>query len=324
MESEKRLYTCEICGAEFETPAAKGGHKRAHQIKISREELLAELRRLANVSGRSPTTKMMDEHGAYSADCVKQRFDTWRDALRAIGLPPNNRYDITPAEVKEDIRSVATKLGRPPTSPEYRELGDFSVTLAQNSFGSWNEALAAAGFEPHCEHRILDNVLLDEIRTVVETLGKVPTATDMDEYGRFSRRCYFDRWGGWQAAVRAAGYEPVGRPSRPANGNWKADSKHERRYYRSNWKSQRAKALERDSYVCQTPGCDWSQTAHRDAFGTGLHVHHIQPLSSFEDRDDDVEFEQANRLENLITVCVQHHRLWERVSPLRLDTNRSP
>jgi len=146
----------------------------------------------------------------------------------------------------------------------------------------------------------------------------------MNEYGRFSHRCYFDRWDGWQAAVRAAGYEPVGRPSGPANGNWKADSKDERRYYGPNWKTQRAKALERDSYVCQTPGCDWSQTAHREAFGKGLHVHHIQPLSSFEDSSDDVDFERANRLENLVTVCVQHHRLWERVSPLRPDTNRSP
>ncbi|MCG1008230.1 HNH endonuclease [Halorubrum lacusprofundi] len=324
MESEKRIYTCELCGAEFETPGAKGGHKRAHQIKISEEELLAELRRLANVSEQAPTMKMMDEQGAYSAACIRQRFGTWGDALREIGLSPNIKYDIPSTEVKEDIRTIATKLGRPPTSPEYREQGNFSVSLAQNLFGSWNEALAAAGLEPQFEHGIPDDALLDEIRTLVEVLGKVPTASDMDEYGRFSCRCYFDRWDGWQAAVRAAGHEPVGRPSGPANGNWKADSKARGQYYGPNWKAQRAKALERDSYVCQTPGCDWSQTAHREAFGKGLHVHHIQPLSSFEDRGDDVDFEQANRLENLVTVCVQHHRMWERVSPLRPDTNRLP
>ncbi|QOS10746.1 uncharacterized protein HfgLR_02990 [Haloferax gibbonsii] len=323
MGSENQLYTCEICGAEFETPEAKGGHKRGHQLKISREELLSELRRLADVSGRAPTMKMMDEYGAYSSGCVRQRFGTWGDALREIGLSPNTRYNIPSDEVKEDIRSVAAKLGGPPTALEYGEQGDFSVTLAQNLFGSWNEALFSAGLEPQFEYRIPENVLLDEIRTLVETLGKVPTATDMNEYGRFSHRCYFDRWDGWQAAVRAAGYEPIGR-SGPANGNWKADSKDERRYYGPNWETQRAKALERDSYMCQTPGCDWSQTAHREAFGNGLHVHHIEPLSSFEDRGNNVDFEQANRLKNLVTVCVQHHHLWERVSPLRLDVSRSP
>jgi len=88
----------------------KGGHKRAHQIKISEEELLAELRRLANVSEQAPTMKMMDEQGAYSAACIRQRFGTWGDALREIGLSPNIKYDIPSTEVKEDIRTIATKL----------------------------------------------------------------------------------------------------------------------------------------------------------------------------------------------------------------------
>jgi hypothetical protein len=33
-----------------------------------------------------------------------------------------------------------------------------------------------------------------------------------------------------------------------------------------------------------------------------------------------VDFERANRIENLVTVCAEHHHLWERASPLRLDT----
>jgi len=110
MESEKRIYTCELCGAEFETPGAKGGHKRAHQIKISEEELLAELRRLANVSEQAPTMKMMDEQGAYSAACIRQRFGTWGDALREIGLSPNIKYDIPSTEVKEDIEQSQQNL----------------------------------------------------------------------------------------------------------------------------------------------------------------------------------------------------------------------
>jgi len=319
MESDNRLYTCEICGADFETPGAKGGHKRGHQIKISHEELQAELRRLAEVSGRTPTTEMMDEQGSYSAACVKLRFGSWGDALRSIGLTPNNRYHITPAEVKEDIRVVAEKLGRPPTSTEHREIGEYSVSHAQETFGSWNKALQAAGFEPHREIGISDDGLLKEIHELVDLLGKVPTASEMCDHGRFSHRPYFRRWDGWQSAVRAAGYEPVGRPSGSENGNWKADSRDERRYYGPNWKAQRARTLERDSYICQTPGCEWSQTTHREEFGKGLHVHHIQPLSSFSNKGGNVNFERANRLDNLVTVCIEHHHLWEQVSPLRLD-----
>jgi len=60
--------------------------------------------------------------------------------------------------------------------------------------------------------------------------------------------------------------------------------------------------------------------AHREEFTRGLHVHHIRPLSAFGDVENEVNFERANRLDNLITVCVEHHHLWERASPLRLDT----
>jgi len=267
---------------------------------------------------------MMDERGAYSAACVRKRFGSWGEALQSIGLTPNKRYDVTQAEVREDIRDVAATLNRTPTSPEYRDIGEFTVTRAQKLFGSWNKALLDAGFEPHHEIKISKQILLEDIHKLVESLDKVPTAADMNEYGRFSHRCYFDRWEGWQAAVRAAGYEPVGRPSGPDNGNWKANSRDESKYYGPNWKEQRAKALERDNYICQTPGCEWSQNAHCEEYGKDLNVHHIKPLCSFEDKSGDMDFEQANRLGNLVTVCVQHHPLWERVSPLRLDTDWSP
>lgn len=319
MASNNRFYTCDICGDEFETPGAKGGHKRAHQIKTSREELQEELQRLAETSGRTPTTKMMDERGSYSAACVKLRFGSWGDALRSIGLRPNNRYDITPAEVRADIREVAEELGHPPTSTEHREIGEYSVSHAQDTFGSWNEALQAAGFEPHREIRISDEVLLKEIHGLVDRLGKVPTASEMCDHGRFSHRPYFRRWDGWQSAVRAAGYEPVGRPAGPDNYNWKEQPAHGWREYGANWEEQRQKALDRDDYVCQTPGCDRTQEEHLEEFTGGLHVHHIRPLSTFGEDESEVSFERANRLDNLVTVCVEHHHLWERVSPLRLD-----
>lgn len=256
MVSESSVYTCEICGAEFETPGGKGEHKRGHDVKVTREEVQTELRRLAEETGRTPSTKLMDEQGAYSANCVASKFDSWNDTLRSVGLTPNQREEITPADFKADIRNVAEQLGHPPTSAEQRELGAYCVTHAQNAFGGWNDALRAAGFDPHHEKGISDDVLLDGIHDLVETLGKVPTATEMYDHGRFSHRLYFhfQRWGGWQSAVRAAGYEPVGRPARPKHHNWKEQPVHEWREYGDNWDEQRQKALERDDYHLSNPG----------------------------------------------------------------------
>jgi hypothetical protein len=262
----------------------------------------------------------MNEVGAYSAGTYKNRFGSWAKALQTAGCEPVNQHRVSKDALLDEIRRLATENGTPPTAAEMRSEGNFTVTIAQNRFGSWNEALEAAGYDPNNRYRISDAELLEEIHRLVDELGKAPTAQEMKSHGEFSHRPYFKRWDGWQAAIRAAGYEPVGRPSGPDNNNWKEEPAYEWREYGDNWDEQRQKALERDNYICQTPGCKRTQETHREEFTGGLHVHHIQPLSAFAADESGVNFERANRLENLVTVCVKHHHLWERASPLRLDT----
>jgi len=262
----------------------------------------------------------MRTHGEYSPGTYKNHFGSWTAALREVGIEPVQEYRVPSDQILDEITRLATELGEPSTSAQMQEQGEYSVTLAQNRFGSWNDALRAAGYDPHQRIEIPNSELLEEIRRLTEELGKVPTAKEMSAHGEFSHRPYIRRWNGWQAAVRAAGYEPIGRPTGPDHHNWKEQPVHEWREYGDNWDEQRQKALERDNYTCQTPGCEWTQEAHREAFKRGLHVHHIHPLSAFGADDSEVDFKRANRLENLVTVCAEHHHLWERVSPLRLDT----
>ncbi len=67
--------------------------------------------------------------------------------------------------------------------------------------------------------------------------------------------------------------------------------------YGANWQTQRAKALERDNHHCQTCG-----TAARP--NQGLHVHHIRPFRDFPPGRVD----EANQLDNLVTLCPSCHR----------------
>jgi len=64
--------------------------------------------------------------------------------------------------------------------------------------------------------------------------------------------------------------------------------------YGPNWNSQREKARKRDHYACNVCGVPEVVHAH--------HVHHITPFRNFEN------YLQANRLENLITLCPTCHR----------------
>ncbi|WP_245810711.1 homing endonuclease associated repeat-containing protein [Halorubrum halodurans] len=302
------------------TSSPADGYRDGYTERLPDELLLQELNRLAEKLGRTPTATEMKTQGEYAPGTYENHFGSWSTALREAGFEPMQEYQVPSEQILEEITRLATESGEPPTSAEMREQGQYSVTVAQNHFGSWNEALKAAGYNPRKRMQVPDEELLEEISRLTDELGKVPTAKEMSANGEFSHKPYIRRWNGWQAAVRAAGYEPVGRPAGPDHHNWKEQPVHEWREYGDNWDQQRQKALERDDYTCQTPGCEWTQDAHREAFKRGLHVHHIRPLSAFGADENEVDFEQANCLENLVTVCAEHHHLWERASPLRLDT----
>lgn len=68
----------------------------------------------------------------------------------------------------------------------------------------------------------------------------------------------------------------------------------DRNNYGPNWLSIRSLVLKRDHFACQV--CGMSEA------GKPLHVHHKVPLRSF------TSLEQANQLENLITLCPTCHR----------------
>lgn len=74
--------------------------------------------------------------------------------------------------------------------------------------------------------------------------------------------------------------------------------------YGPNWQVQRRKVLERDRYMCKTCG-----VTKEDSL---LHVHHIRPFREFgyvPGRNE--HYREANRVENLVTLCPSCHRLAE-------------
>jgi DEAD/DEAH box helicase domain-containing protein len=71
--------------------------------------------------------------------------------------------------------------------------------------------------------------------------------------------------------------------------------------YGPNWSAQRKQALERDGYRCRTCG------ATADEFL--LHIHHVRPFREYGYIPGQNEYyQQANRLENLVTLCASCHR----------------
>lgn len=79
--------------------------------------------------------------------------------------------------------------------------------------------------------------------------------------------------------------------------NWKKDGGN--RYYGASWVKNREKAFRRDDGQCSICG------KGKEDLGREPDVHHIKPLRNFDDK------KKGNSLDNLITLCSEHHGLVE-------------
>lgn len=184
---------------------------------VPREELLAELRRLADRLDRTPSMADMAEQGAYAPSTYQSRFGSWNDAVSAAGLQPNSRDDhrYSEAELLADLRDVAENLDRTPTKADVRERGSYSPTTYVDRFGGWADALSAADLTPERRGtKIPREDLLSELERMAESLGRPPTSSEMNEDGAFSASTYFRRFGGWDAALAAADLDESPGPGR--------------------------------------------------------------------------------------------------------------
>ena len=280
---------------------------------VDPDELIRDLRDLAAQLGRTPTKMDMEEHGPHSTMRYAREFGSWNEALRAARLEPVREKNIPTDVLADELREFADELGRIPRQRDMWRNGPYTYKLYERQFGSWPAALEAAGLDPD-DNRWLRKrdreTLLDDLRDLADELGHSPSAAEMDRYGRHNWKTYVAEFGTWNEAKDAADlptYDPL--PARTATG----DTSSYNRYYGANWPRRRERARRRDQYRCR----DCSKTAaenHREK-GTELPVHHIVPFERFELEAEaegrDIDYDAANALPNLVTLCQTCHWRWE-------------
>ena len=191
--------------------------------KIPTEDLIAELQRLADELGHTPSKNEMAAHGAHTHGIYQHRFGSWNEAINAAGLEPNNRGGRIAADaLLDELRRLADELGKTPSHYDMAVHGAYAKGTYQDHFGSWNEAIKAAGLEPNKGgSRIPTADLLDELRRLADELNTAPTCSDMKQHGRYDPATYSKRFGSWDAAIEEIGLEPnpQGGEGRPSNAD---------------------------------------------------------------------------------------------------------
>lgn len=173
--------------------------------RLSDEELLTEIGRLAEELGRPPSAAEMNKMGNHSPGAYQDRFGSWSAAIDAAGFESRSEYgELATAELLGEIERLAEKMGHTPTATEMREDGRYSVAVYQNRFGSWADALDAASLSPRQANTpIPEEDLLAELQRLADG-DDPPTISEMDENGEYSTTTYRRRFESWTDACQAA------------------------------------------------------------------------------------------------------------------------
>jgi hypothetical protein len=174
--------------------------------RIPTEDLLNEIQRLVDELDAPPTQREMREYGKFSTRPYKNRWGSWNDALIAAGYRPNKEHAISDEDLLAEIERLGTKMGESPTTDDMRNSGKYDPSVYQGRFGSWNDAVRAAGFSPNSQ--VSEDDLLDEIHRLAEG-EEPPTSEKMQEKGAYTPKTYHNRFGSWSNAVKTAGYTPT-------------------------------------------------------------------------------------------------------------------
>lgn len=104
---------------------------------------------------------------------------------------------ITPQQIIDDLKKVASNLGRTPLTNEYTRFGIFTPPTVLKRFGSWADALKAAGLEPTELHRRYwtDIELDSEIERLENELGHKPSWREIRAHSKISEYTFMRRKG---------------------------------------------------------------------------------------------------------------------------------
>jgi hypothetical protein len=124
---------------------AAGYRSNNSDRKISDDELLEEINRLADELGHRPSSSEMNQQGRFWKSTYQDHFSTWSAALEEAGFEaPGSEIEISDEEIYEDIRRVAAKLDKAPSIREMNNHGKYSPPTYSRPCGTWTKTREAA------------------------------------------------------------------------------------------------------------------------------------------------------------------------------------
>jgi hypothetical protein len=122
----------------------------------------------------------------------------------------------TETELLQELQMVAGELTHPPTESEINRYSDFSAESYRGKFGSLREAREMAGIgepsvpiptspvdkgSPYPETIPSHDTLLQDLYLILNSVGRIPTETEIQQFGVFKKSDFVSQFGSLRAAV---------------------------------------------------------------------------------------------------------------------------
>jgi hypothetical protein len=194
---------------------------------LQRRDLVIALVTLTQEMGHLLSADEINEHGEYRHQRYREQFGDLFNAYQAAGILPDDvtRQDFygeeepesesegeaeaeedtseTPGtsdqtepsrqELLDEIKRLDASLDRIPYESDIDQDGRFTAYTYCDRFGSWDEALEAAGIDKEA-------VLLEDMQQVADTVDGDLTQPAMNEHGKYSASMAARFFGSWSEA----------------------------------------------------------------------------------------------------------------------------
>lgn len=179
------------------------------------DKLLTALKKTTNDLGRAPTPEEINKQTEYTAGEYANRYGSWGRALVEADLSPPPGLRLPDEHLLDELCRLADELEKVPAQQDMTEHGYHGSETYVNRFGSWSEAVEAAGLDarPDRTERARDTLQAD-IQRVAEDLGHAPTKREIETYGEYAWSTYYEEFGSWNEALTAADLEPRDPPKK--------------------------------------------------------------------------------------------------------------
>ncbi|MEI8202800.1 MAG: hypothetical protein WCH34_07290 [Bacteroidota bacterium] len=189
----------------WESALKAAGINTSKCISCTKEELIDDIKRVAN-GQICFTFNDYIKKGKYTAYQINRIIGSWSLVGKEVGFDVRiNKKMATKEKMLEDIKKVAEILqNNMLKTVDYKKLGKYGVRTIITKFGTWNNAIEAAGLKPRLCIKHTNEELIEDILRVANGRPNL-SMTEYKIKGRHHYSNFNTHFGSWMKAKTLVG-----------------------------------------------------------------------------------------------------------------------